>query len=538
MDNITITLDPDSDTGILLDNAGFNTAPTFTVSDPVSGLTPTDSLVLFYALRPNSLDPGNGLNGVAKRYASLVIDNAISQSMTGVGFDENQDGNIDDGSYTISARIKDYAGNFSSPAEVLVYRLDTQAPIFWDENLNQLDPNSSFLAPDLMTENDNGYSSTDNITNSQNPSFIFNNMHPFLKDQVTLFARKGFTTTTVGSGFVSSLQTSDTLTVPWVDANGNDTPDAGEGFALDNGTWSITYTVTDSAGNIAPESPPLTVEVDAIAPPSLGLPDLLTEFDTGESSVDNLTNLGTVRLGQTDTIPGFKWVLFSAIDDGDGIYDENLDLNIVPLDSNLFPGGQGDDGLDLNGDGVPDGARSISSDIQVDLDPVYHFFSVQEDIAGNRSGNSEVLTVGVDFIAPTCVITYDDPDGDGQADNLVKSLDGTLKATFTFDKSIDDQDNPPTVIVDYPGNSFPSDTVQLTKQNLANDLIWEYSIPLNESGMDSLNGILNLLLTASDRYGNPVATISGNSDIRIDNLPAVFSNVIPGSNSFSNADSS
>ena len=148
-----------------------------------------------------------------------------------------------------------------------------------------------------------------------------------------------------------------------------------------------------------------------------------------------------------------------------------------------------------------------------------------------------MLTVGVDFVAPTCVITYDDPDGDGQADNLVKSLDGTLKATFTFDKSIDDQDNPPTVIVDYPGNSFPSDTVQLTKQNLANDLIWEYSIPLNESGMDSLNGILNLLLTASDRYGNPVATISGNSDIRIDNLPAVFSNVIPGSNSFSNADS-
>ena len=108
--------------------------------------------MLFYALRPNSLDPGNGLNGVAKRYASLVIDNAISQSMTGVGFDENQDGNIDDGSYTISARVKDYAGNFSSPAEVLVYRLDTQAPIFWDEDLNQLDPNSSFLAPDLMIE--------------------------------------------------------------------------------------------------------------------------------------------------------------------------------------------------------------------------------------------------------------------------------------------------------------------------------------------------------------------------------------------------
>ena len=40
--DITITLDPDSDTGILLDNAGFNTTLPFVVTDPVSGLTPTD----------------------------------------------------------------------------------------------------------------------------------------------------------------------------------------------------------------------------------------------------------------------------------------------------------------------------------------------------------------------------------------------------------------------------------------------------------------------------------------------------------------
>ena len=99
--------------------------------------------------------------------------------MVGTGFDENADGNIDDGSYTISARLRDYAGNFSTPAEVLVYRLDTQAPIFWDEESNQLDPSSSFLAPDLMAEDDKGYSSTDDITNSQNPSFVINNMHPF-----------------------------------------------------------------------------------------------------------------------------------------------------------------------------------------------------------------------------------------------------------------------------------------------------------------------------------------------------------------------
>ena len=72
VDDITITLDPDSDTGILLDNAGFNTTPTFVVSDPVSGLTPTDSLVLFYALRPNSQDPGSWVKWCSQTLCSPI----------------------------------------------------------------------------------------------------------------------------------------------------------------------------------------------------------------------------------------------------------------------------------------------------------------------------------------------------------------------------------------------------------------------------------------------------------------------------------
>ena len=210
---------------------------------------------------------------------------------------------------------------------------------------------------------------------------------------------------------------------------------------------------------------------------------------------------------------------------------------MIPLDSNLFGGGAGDDGLDLDGDGIPDGAGSITSDVSVDLNPTYHFFSVHEDVAGNRAVNSDVLTVGVDFVEPTCAITYDDPDGDGLVDNLVRFADGALKATFTFDKAIDDLDNPPRVVINYPDVSFPVDTVSLAKVDPDDDLVWEYSIPLNGLGMDSLNGFINLEVLASDRYGNPVSSVTGVEDIRLDNLPAVFSNFSPGSGSFNNADS-
>ena len=138
---------------------------------------------------------------------------------------------------------------------------------------------------------------------------------------------------------------------------------------------------------------------------------------------------------------------------------------------------------------------------------------------------------------PTCAITYDDPDGDGLVDNLVRFADGALKATFTFDKAIDDLDNPPRVVINYPDPSWAIDTVLISKEDAASDLVWEYSIPLNDLDMDTLNGFINLEVLASDRYGNPVSAVTGVANIRIDNLPAVFSNVNPGSGSFNNADS-
>ena len=65
----------------------------------------------------------------------------------------------------------------------------------------------------------------------KNPSFVINNMHPFLNDQLIVFARKGFSTA-LDTGFVSELKTDDTPTVPWIDDNSNNLVDDGEGFAL------------------------------------------------------------------------------------------------------------------------------------------------------------------------------------------------------------------------------------------------------------------------------------------------------------------
>ena len=122
-------------------------------------------------------------------------------------------------------------------------------------------------------------------------------------------------------------------------------------------------------------------------------------------------------------------------------------------------------------------------------------------------------------------------------DDLVRFADGTLKATFNFDDSIDDLDNPPSITIDYPEPFGLTEPLLLSKVSNNDDTAWEYNIPLNDVGMEELNGLLDISLTAADKYGNLIAGTTGNSDIRIDNTPAIFSNIDPGSGSFNNADS-
>ena len=168
---------------------GFNITPTFTVEESASGLTATDSVVLYYALGPSGQNPLIGLNGDPKRYSALSID-AISENLVGSGFDENGDGTLDEGAYFITARLRDFAGNLSDASAALIYRLDTTPPLYYDVGAQQSDPSQSFVATDLIATDDLGYSSTDNITKKQNPSFTMSNLHPFKNDKVVLSARR------------------------------------------------------------------------------------------------------------------------------------------------------------------------------------------------------------------------------------------------------------------------------------------------------------------------------------------------------------
>ena len=168
VDHIVINLDPSSDTGILDDNAGFNSSPDFIVTDTLNGLTLTDSVILFYALKPNSQDPGAGLNGIPKRLAALPISD-LSENLTSTGFDENGDGTIDDGSYSVTAKLRDYAGNLSSSSGEIIYRLDTQAPA----------PPGNLDSLDMLPEYDLGFSNSDNYTSFTGPQFFVRDLRAF-----------------------------------------------------------------------------------------------------------------------------------------------------------------------------------------------------------------------------------------------------------------------------------------------------------------------------------------------------------------------
>jgi outer membrane protein OmpA-like peptidoglycan-associated protein len=134
---------------------------------------------------------------------------------------------LTDGTWNITSTLTDPLGNVSSASSSLPITIATTPP--------------SRLAPDLLPSSDTGRSNSDNITGDTTPEMTIPGA--LIGDIVTVSATNGISIVaciyTVGSASSCSLPT------------------------LTEGTWSVSATVTDAAGNAGPPTKPLSFTIDS-----------------------------------------------------------------------------------------------------------------------------------------------------------------------------------------------------------------------------------------------------------------------------------
>lgn len=168
------------------------------------------------------------------------------------------------------------------------------------------------------------------------------------------------------------------------------------GASMAEGTYEVTATATDAAGNISSASSALSVEVDLTAPAAPTL-DLVASTDIGISNTDNLTSGGTL------TIEGTAEAGSSVL------------LGVLGL---------GPAGDPVTADGA--GNWSFTANEQI-LSGTYPFVAIATDAAGNESASSEELEVVID---QEISLSATSP-----ADDEIDVLPNA-NLTMTFDKNV------------------------------------------------------------------------------------------------------
>jgi len=196
--------------------------------------------------------------------------------------------NLADGTYSISARAYDSAGNASVASAIRDMTIDTGPP-------------ATPSTPDLDSGSDYGSSSTDNVTGDDTPTFIGS-------AEVGALVRILADGTEIGSGVA--------------DMSGNWSITSG---SLASGTYGIIALATDAAGNQSAASSILALTIPGIGqpePPST--PDLAAGSDSGASSTDDVTSsttptfVGTAASGAVVTLYSDSVEIGSATADADG----------------------------------------------------------------------------------------------------------------------------------------------------------------------------------------------------------------------------
>jgi len=459
-DGLTVTIDQ---TAPDLSGVSIDLKPT---SD--SGLSSTDNIT-------NDNTPEFTFTNLSvSDSAYFYIDGTLDQSVlvTSASMDITS-GTMTDGSrqYTVSAT--DPAGNNSALSIYTTLIIDTT-------------PLTLTSGPNLLAEDDSGFSSSDDTTNVRQPRFSLSDLGSDL-DSISFYLNDGVTNELIVSQRMN-VEFSDTVTIPALNQ-------------LSNGSYTLTYLITDSAGNASTISDGLTLYVDIAAPNTPDTPDLHVDYDLGETSIDNITSEDRVNIVTTGIPQGYARKLYF------------VDLNSDPADTTMI-----DSSL------VP-ANDSLSFLSAISASGNYLFYAVGVDTAGNTSESND-LTITSDFVIPSATITF-------EGDSLVRAGDVSTTATFVFSEELDDV-TLPTVDVDYPEGTANDLTGQSLTYSTGNT--WTYAIPLNTAGIETVDGVIGLSVTAADIAGNavPADSITGLNVLRVDNTTPAFSGFSPDTGSFNN----
>ena len=279
---------------------------------------------------------------------------------------------LPDGVFAVTATATDAAGNVSAATSALTLTVDTTAP-------------SAPSAPDLVSGDDSGTSSSDNLTNVTTPG-------------ISGTAEANSTVEI----FVDGVSDGATL----ADGSGNWSYTIQN--ALPTGASTITARATDAAGNVSVASTGLTVTVDTAAPSAPTTPDLTAGTDSGTLDSDNLTN---------DSTPTFT-----------GTAEANAVVKVFV------------DGA-LDGSTTADGSGNWSYTIQSALSTgARDITATATDAAGNASSASSALTITIDVTAPSAPTTPDlasgSDSGSSSSDNNTNDTTPTFTGTAEADSIV------------------------------------------------------------------------------------------------------
>jgi len=204
---------------------------------------------------------------------------------------------IADGVYNVDVTVTDSAGNSATESTASELIIDTSAPAV------------PSIAPNLQTANDSGSSDIDDITSSTDNVFDVPANIGNPGDDVVLYAdgvEIGTSTVAADGSFVVNAST------------------------LADGTYAITYTFTDSAGNTSVKSPVLNIEVDTVTTPPvidqpIAIDDVVNAAEQTAVVISGTAEADSeVLVTLTDTAS--NTVVQSVITDGNG------DWILTPLD--------------------------------------------------------------------------------------------------------------------------------------------------------------------------------------------------------------